>query len=429
MAGGKINKADSVARMDEGNMSPGEKSIRRLQLRAIWLCLICAALISLPVRSFAQAGYDEEKARAVQLCEQNRFAEAIPILEKLNNTNPNDIVVIEKLAIAFVASSSTQTDDASRVKMLLRARGLALKAKELGDESNVVKLLLERIPVDGKINESRFSERKDADEAIKAAEKAFATGDFEAAIAGYQRALALDPKVYEAPLFMADVYAQTKQLDKAAEAYSRAIAIDPNRETAYRYWADALAKAGRFAEARLKLIEALIAEPYNNAVYRGVSQWAQAAGVRPAHPKIDVPEFKREEGTQNAMISMTAADQTDGSSAWVLYGISRAGWTDGKKFASAHPNEKSYRHSLKEEIAALGAVIEAVAQQQSAGKVKSLNAQLAVLVKLNQAGLLEAYVLLARADEGIAKDYAPYRSAHGDKLRQYLNDYFMPAVK
>jgi len=102
---------------------------------------------------------------------------------------------------------------------------------------------------------------------------------------------------------------------------------------------------------------------------------------------------------------------------------------DGKNFAKAHPNEKSYRHSLSEESAALGAVIEAIANKQKAVKIKSLNPQLATLLKLSQAGLIEAYVLFARADEGIAQDYAAYRAEHRDKLRQYLSDYFMPAVK
>jgi hypothetical protein len=48
---------------------------------------------------------------------------------------------------------------------------------------------------------------------------------------------------------------------------------------------------------------------------------------------------------------------------------------------------------------------------------------------LSQEGLIEAYVLYARADDEIAQDYAEYRTEHREKLRQYLSDYFMPAVK
>jgi tetratricopeptide (TPR) repeat protein len=413
---------------EENSVPCGSKSAS-LQMSAILPFLIFALLISFPVRSFALDDYEKEKAHAIELCDRNKFAEALPILEKLNSVVPKDLVVIEKLATALVASVSTQSDDASRTKTLLRARSLALQAKELGDESNLVKVLLERIPPDGKINEAKLSERREADEAMKTAESAFARGDFDAAIAVYRRALAADPKLYEAPLFMGDVYYKTRQLDKAGEAYSTAIAIDPNRETAYRYWADVLTKGGHFADARLKLIEALIAEPYGNMVYRGVGQWAQAAGVRPAHPRIDVPRFTREEKAGRNTIDIAVGDQADGSSAWMWYSLSRATWMDGKIFAKAHPNEKGYRHSLPEESAALRAVTEAVANQQKAGQIKSLNQQLATLLKLSQEGLIEAYVLYARADDEIAQDYAEYRAEHREKLRQYLSDYFMPAVK
>ena len=135
----------------EENSVPFGSKCPGLQLRAIWPFLIFAALISFPVRSFAQVDYEKEKAHAIELCDQNRFTEALPILEKLNSVVRNDLVVIEKLATALVASASTQSDDASRTKTYLRARSLALQAKELGDESNLVKVLLERIPPDGKM--------------------------------------------------------------------------------------------------------------------------------------------------------------------------------------------------------------------------------------------------------------------------------------
>ena len=46
--------------------------------------------------------------------------------------------------------------------------------------------------------------------------------------------------------------------------------------------------------------------------------------------------------------------------------------------------------------------------------------------KTNEQGVLEAYVLLSRADERIARDYAGYRKAHRDQLRRYLGEYVVP---
>ena len=103
----------------------------------------------------------------------------------------------------------------------------------------------------------------------------------------------------------------------------------------------------------------------------------------------------------------------------------RAAWTtnDFEKFRREHPGEKAYRHSLREEAEALRRVVEAVRQQTKDGKVKQLDPSLAALVKLHDEGLLEAYVLLARPDEGIARDYPAYRKDNRDKLRRYLTDY------
>src|SRR5438270_5535799 len=102
--------------MKKRTMNRGENGVpcaskfAGLQLSAIWPFLIFAALISFPVRSVAQVDYEKEKAHAIELCDQNKFAEALPILEKLNSVVPKDLVVIEKLATALVASASTQSD-------------------------------------------------------------------------------------------------------------------------------------------------------------------------------------------------------------------------------------------------------------------------------------------------------------------------------
>jgi hypothetical protein len=56
-------------------------------------------------------------------------------------------------------------------------------------------------------------------------------------------------------------------------------------------------------------------------------------------------------------------------------------------------------------------------------KESSLDVSIANLLKLHRDGLIEAYVLLAKPDAGIARDYAEYRKNNRDKLRRYLNEY------
>jgi hypothetical protein len=114
----------------------------------------------------------------------------------------------------------------------------------------------------------------------------------------------------------------------------------------------------------------------------------------------------------------------DGSNSWMHYSLTRAAWYT-TKFAKMYPQEKSYRHSLKEEAEAIRSVIEDVRLQLKTGKIKELNPSLVKLSKLEQDGLLEAYILLARPDEGIIKDYEDYRTAHIDKLRLYVREYVL----
>lgn len=79
-----------------------------------------------------------------------------------------------------------------------------------------------------------------------------------------------------------------------------------------------------------------------------------------------------------------------------MYGITRANWQT--EFVKKFPNEKAYRHSLAEELDALQAVVTLVTADK---KAKKLTASLAELKELNDEGLLESYILLARADKDI----------------------------
>jgi len=264
-----------------------------------------------------------------------------------------------------------------------------------------------------------FSSRAEVDKAMQQGEAAYVRGDYDKAIEAYQSALTLDPKLYAAALFIGDTYSQKKQIDEAGRWYGRAIAIDPDRETAYRYWSDVLLKNGRVDEALTKAIEAIIAEPYNRASYAALSQWSQATKVSIGHPHIVSPNASSYEGgTITMSIDPRALNSNDGSNEWLLYDLTRQAWRKSE-FLRNYPNEKFYRHSLKEETTALRMVAEACAKDLQAGKIKALEPQLDSLVQLNSVGLIEPYVLFAHSDEGIAKDYAEYRKFNRDKLKRY----------
>lgn len=207
-----------------------------------------------------------------------------------------------------------------------------------------------------------------------------------------------DPRQYEAALFTGDAYYKPNKLDKAGEWFARAIDIDPDRETAYRYWGDVLMAQSKMSEARDKFVEAFITEPFNRLARAGLIRWAQKNRVTLAHPEIKQPPPSMHSSTvgnqTTIMIDPQKMDPNSGPNYyWSFYDLTRATW--GKvNFPKEYPNEKVYRHSLKEEAAALRIVAEIASRDLKSGN-KSLDLSLHNLIKLNEAGLLEAYILLA----------------------------------
>ncbi|MDT5062241.1 MAG: hypothetical protein QOH63_2700 [Acidobacteriota bacterium] len=412
---------------------------------AVCVVVLVGLLICVVPRTTSAQGtpdYQEQRQRALLLYDQNKFTDAIPILEKLVKIKSDDMVVLERLGWAtFVVSGSIQ-DPQERRKARERARTFLLRAKELGDDSELLRAGLEGLsrPDPGDL---AFSSNKEADRAMREGEEAHTKGDLDKAIAAYQRALQLDPKLYLAALYIGDMYfkkgyqaraddtrAKNELLDKSGEWFARAIAIEENVETAHRYWGDALMLQGKQREAMIKFIDAIIAEPGNRNGYMGLSQWAERNQVNMSHPKIEIPVKLSPSGDKKLEVSFDPAlrDSPDGTGAWEQYGLVRAKWV-AEDFAKAFPNEQAYRHTLREETEALRKVAEVASEWLKSGKIKSLSPSLAALVKLNEAGLLEPYIFYTRVDQGIARDYEAYRQANRDKLRRYWAEFVIASRK
>ena len=363
---------------------------------------------------------------AVNLYNANNFTDALPLLEKLAATKPDDVSVLEMFGFCLVANTSTLTDAEARKKARLHAREILLRAKQLGDDSSLLKIVLDNIPADGSDSKHSFSQNPVAEVAMRDGEAAFVHGELDKAVIAYQRALAVDPQCYEAALFTGDVYFKQNQHAQADEWFAKAVQINPNRETAHRYWGDDLIAQGKTEEARDKFIDAVIAGPYRDRrPWVGIQQWAEDAKLKFGHPQISIPiQLQATKPSDDIIVDDTKLNKQDGSNLWMLYGATRAEW---KKtiFAQTFPDEKEYRHSLREEVAALKAVAVAVAQDRKVGTIQQPNSSLVTLLKLNEAGLLEPYVLLACPDDGIMKDYKVYRTSHRDELRRYLREFFL----
>ena len=388
---------------------------------AVSLFCLSSSFYCSPVSAQTSESIEELKQKVFDLTKQTKYTEALPLLEKIVVAEPDNAQMRFYLGFALIAQANSTSDEGQRKALRVRARVAFVKSKELGIQEPLVDALIQTIPPDGSAG-AAFSQNIAANSLMVEAEAFFSQGRLDEALKDYQKALEFDPKLYHAALFAGDVFVQRADFAQAEVWYKRAIAIDPNRETAYRYSATPLMKQGKTEAARDLYIEAFITEPYNQFARAGLVQWAQATQTSIGHPRIDIPTDVTFDDKGNAKINLDAnalLGKDDGSFAWISYGATRSTWRK-EQFAKRFPKEPAYRHSLAEEAEALRSVIALATADK---KVKNLSPSLTKLKKLNDEGLLEAYILMARADEGISQDHPAYLKESRDKLRRYMIEY------
>lgn len=396
------------------------------RFRLVLFAFLLTALALGTAQNTADDTYKSDRQRAIQLYNADKYVEALPLFEDLAKRNPEDPNVLVGLAACLINESATLEDQDAAAKERIRARGLLLKAQQLGNNSTLVQNLLQVTPENGVIS----YEAGAAGQAMRAGEAAFARRDFDEAIKNYSKVLELQPTNYSAALFIGDSYFADKKFDQAKEWYEKAAKIDPNRETAYRYEADMLTKNGDMEGARKLAIEAVVAEPYNAITWRGLQQWAAVNKLQLTPVHINTPAAPSSSSDGHVNITIDPSQSPDKMAVWLVYSGARINWHK-EDFAKHFPNEKTYRHSLPEESEALSVAASMIGKVGDKKKKKSelpKDPDLALLLKLSSSNMIEPYVLLSAADEGISHDYESYRQQNRAKLEQYLSDFVVPPV-
>lgn len=393
--------------------------IRNITMKTVLRFCACVAFI-FAAFSFLHAQTDRElgeaAVKAVTHFEQQRFVEAIPHFEIVIKAIPDQPQARFMYGFCLLAKSK-QTGDTTEAKNLsAKALEQFEKAKELGFKSPENDTLIAILG--GKSQptlEPAYSSNKEAEKHMMEGESFFAQSKYEEAIKSFEKALALDPKIYQAALSGGDSYTGMGQWENAEKWYQRAITIDPDRETAYRYSATPFMKQKKYDVARDRYVEAFITEPYSNMSPRGISQWAGITGAKLGHPTIEKPELSFD-ATGKAKTATAIGAEDALARPWLAYVTARETWKK-EKFAKTYPKEASYRHSLQEEVEALRAAITAAKEQ------KSPNRQFELLAKMDAEGVLEAFVLLSQPDDGIASEHSEYLKNNRPKLRLYFVNY------
>jgi hypothetical protein len=154
----------------------------------------------------------------------------------------------------------------------------------------------------------------------------------------------------------------------------------------------------------ISLFESYIAEPYSREARAGFIQYAERVKVSLAHPPVEVP----------ASVGSSAAWVTYRSRACELGfdGIPEA--VSGGKDLPAQSERRSRRDACG---------VEGFGRTERQGQ--DVDPSLQIIRKLDKEGLLEAFILLALPDEGIASDFVAYRQTNIDKLRRYVKQYVL----
>src|SRR5580658_5255225 len=123
----------------------GAKMRVSIRAGAMVLCLVAAAASKAQSSPGTNAPDDPDRQRAFQLYGQHKMPEAVPLLEAVVARYPMDTAAHEALGAALVSLAATETDAAKAKADNLQARRELLRARDLGDTSDLSRILLAEI--------------------------------------------------------------------------------------------------------------------------------------------------------------------------------------------------------------------------------------------------------------------------------------------
>jgi len=301
-----------------------------------------------------------------------------------------------------------------------RGKSLLLEAQKHGDDSPLLITLLEKL---GNRDEPTMpaGPPTQAEADFTQAETLFSSGKLLEALTFYKKALDENPQYYSAALYAGDSLFKMGNCPGAGIYYAKAIAINPDEEQAFRYWGDCLVKQRDASRAEEMYIKAVIAQPYQKTTRQSLKTFADDHHMMIAGPPIKLPARAtagKKPGDTNITIDPSLTSQE--MSLAMMYSMNSASW-QGDKFKKEYPDEKQYRHSLKEELEGVQGML-AVAKELKTPADK-LSTSTKLLMELDGKGMLACWILLDDADNGIAMDYAEYRKDHRDLMAKYIAQY------
>jgi tetratricopeptide (TPR) repeat protein len=316
-----------------------------------------------------------------------------------------------------------------------RAQELSAKALRLGQTEPILGSIQRGFAEDGTLIEpgaGAYSALPEVDALLRKGEQAFGKNQRDEASRYYLKALALEPDNYLALLWMGDNFFADGQLSVSAEWFEKAVKTKPDVETAHRYLADTLVRQNR-PGALEQYIEAVVAEPYNKYARHALTRFAERASLQARLlPRFPIEAVSLEGTTMKVVPHPDEPYKTyvDTVFVWRLSSLleeperkeliarARSGDSAEDRHQLFMLENARKKRTLAEEVDAL--------RQMTAVRTEDpkWKPRLEVLESLDLEGLLEAFALMDRADDGLSEAYPAYRAEHRAELRRYLRRYW-----
>lgn len=396
------------------NKKSSKKQFAFKLLMFVCLSFSCVSLAFSQNNTFGK-DLSAQRAEALRLVGENRYLDALSILEKIAPMLAEDAEIWADYGIAVLSNSSILKTPEARQKERVRGREILVKAKQLGTKNVLALHFLDEIPANGGSDDNLSTDNPEIEQALREGEAFFGRAQYDKAFAAYEKAYKISPQNYEAVLFMGDsLYAQKKY--KESEVwFAKAVAIEPNREGAYRYWGDALMNQKKTLEARDKFVEAFIAEPFSSLTLDRLGRWIDEANAE-LSPIDIIPPGNESVGELKIDEKLLKAE--NGTIHWKLY-------SDTRKAQILETSGKNQRHTLTRELMAWRKVADAARRDIKEGKLKNPDQSLQNLIRMDDAGVLEAYLLLKRPHKDFGEDFIDYRDKNRAKFKQYVIEYLL----
>lgn len=184
---------------------------------------------------------------------------------------------------------------------------------------------------------------------------------FDAAIAAYEKSLAISPGNADARIALGDAYLRRDQPMEARAEYARLVAAYPDRALPLYRFADACLKIGDFSEAAAAAAKALKIDPQERKAryVRGVA--LMRMGRREEGQK-ELEEYSRQEAQAQAEMNSQrdVVVSNRGAAALVLNGLGEDGIALFQSSLKTHPDVASLRLNFALALSQLGRRQEAV---------------------------------------------------------------------